>query len=180
MGRRLGAWALMCEGCELACGMRKEVRQTKMRVRLCCQPKKPKKTRQAHCFVHLWIDPTHSDDVRQRFRIASDARTPNCQSWYPDPSGIRPAREAISLFIWNGARSTIRCPKTEQRCHSFPSSPCLTDTEHRACYFLTVSCRIFVFRPDRASALRTTAVHLAGGSCIYKTRSLLFVHLTCL
>ena len=33
---------------------------------------------------------------------------------------------------------------------------------------------------DRASALRTTAVHLAGGSRLYKTRSLLFVHLTCL
>ena len=41
-------------------------------------------------------------------------------------------------------------------------------------------CRILVFRPDRASALRTTAVHLAGGSCVYRTRSLLFVHLTCL
>ena len=28
-----------------------------------------------------------------------------------------------------------------------------------------------VFRPDRASALRTTADHLAGGSRVYKTRS---------
>ena len=122
VGRRLGAWALTCEGCL----SQSQTNQNK-------GPKRSVIGRRRHtrraASVVLFTHTTevydesahHGDDVRQCFCIAYPP-SDDCQSCYPEPSirnGTQPARRPFR--VWRALQFAAQRPHNEAtvvlRCH---------------------------------------------------------------